>query len=197
MVYLCPTSQGTSGGFAPGHQNVYLNIILDALLPWAHKVLSCPNLENRLFLILNINPDVFPLLMRGEVRDVEQDFTSSLDIPMRFQKIIFTVCYSLHWTEKLVRQLQAWLPVAALFPYSWAWGAHRPTRPCEKSIWESKWSFLIYISAVSFYFFPCTQCCYEIALPITGGHRPPKVTFCIQPEAQFHIENYIFWTRYI
>lgn len=60
VVYLCLTSQGTSRGFAPGHQNVYLNVIIpDALLPWAQKVLSCPNLENRLFLILYVNPNVF------------------------------------------------------------------------------------------------------------------------------------------
>lgn len=115
---------------------MYLNVIIpDTLLPWAHKVLSCPNSENRLFLISNVNPNVFPWLMRGEMRDVEQDFISSLDIPTTFQKIVFTVIgYSLHWAEKPVRQLQAWLPVAALSPYFWAWGAHRPTRPCEKSI---------------------------------------------------------------
>lgn len=187
MVYLCPTSQGTSGGFAPGHQNVYLNIIIpDALLPQAHKVLSCSNLENRLFLILNVNPNVFLSLMRGEVRRVEEGFVCSLEIPMRFQRIIFTAwSYSLHWAEKPIRQLQAWLPMAAPSPSSWAWGAHRPTRPCEESIWESKWSFLICTSASSFYFFPKL-----LSLSLVAIDHPRSHSAC---SARGSVSQWVLW----
>lgn len=66
-----------------------LNIIIpDGVLHQAHKVLSCPNSENRLFLFLNIKPNIFPSLMQ---ETVGADCTGSLETPARFLKIIFTV----------------------------------------------------------------------------------------------------------
>lgn len=39
----------------------------DAVLLWAHKVLSWPNAENRLFLALNTNPNIFPSAVQERV----------------------------------------------------------------------------------------------------------------------------------
>lgn len=196
MVYLCFTSQGSCGGFAPGHQNVYLNVIIpDALLPWAQKVLSCPNLENRLFLILNVNPNGFASLMRGEVRDVEEDFISSLEIPMRFQKIIFTIWgYSLHWAEKLIRQLQAWLPWLLCLPIC-GHGVLTAQPDSVKKVFEKVNDH--FLSPPMLFNFAL----YTVLLSNCSPHWWPETTqghiLHVQPEAQFHNENCGFCTWYI
>lgn len=123
-------------------------IIPDAVLYWAHKVLSCPNSEYRLFLILNIKPSIFPSLMQ----ELEQDCIGSLEISvnhfLRYEVIPLARQRSWSGSSRLGSR---WLLHPAVHRHGDVLTSQPD--PVKESFEKSKWSFLICTTASFFFSF--------------------------------------------
>lgn len=182
-------------------------IIPHAVLLQAHKVLSCPNSENILFLILNRNPNIFPCLTQESIgaRLYWQPWDSS--------KISENHFYNMRLFPSLDREAGRASPGSAPRGCSFPWLVGMVCLQANQILWKKhlrigNGHFLSAPLLFSFFFFfsweiqapgkhhSCTQCCHRIALPIAGGL--PNIMFCMSSQRpNFTVKTVFFGTWYL